>query len=77
MSILDYSTTAGSNTAIDGIGIQGTDAVLNFDNALRQLMTNLASSTTRYQTKSAGYTAVKSDHLQLIEFTATATLSLT
>lgn len=77
MSILDYSTTAGSNTAIGGIGIQGSNAVLNFDNALRQFMADLASATTRYATKSANYTGLKSDHNQLIEFTATATFSLT
>ncbi|WP_422383285.1 hypothetical protein [Roseibium album] len=77
MSILDYNTTAGSNTAIGGIGIQGSDAVLNFDDAFRRLMADLASATSRYETKSTSYAGLKSDHNQLIEFTATATFSLT
>ena len=77
MAVIDYSTTAGSNTDIEGVGIQGSNAVNNFDNALRQLMADIASSVTRYVTKSAAYTGLKSDHGQLIEFTATATLSLT
>ncbi|WP_298966129.1 tail fiber domain-containing protein [uncultured Roseibium sp.] len=77
MSVLDYSETRSSNTAIDGIGISGSNAVQNFDDALRQIMADTASSITRYVTKAAAYTAVKADYRQLIEFTATATLSLT
>ncbi|XHB99343.1 hypothetical protein ABWH97_13845 [Nitratireductor sp. ac15] len=75
--ILEYSTTPSSNTTINSIGIQGTSAVNNFDNAFRQMMADVASSVTRHVTKSANYTAVKTDNAQLIEFTAAATLSLT
>lgn len=75
--ILEYSTTPSSNTTINSIGIQGTSAVNNFDNAFRQMMADVASSVTRRVTKSANYTAIKTDNAQLIEFTAAATLSLT
>lgn len=75
--ILEYSTTPSSNTTINSIGIQGTSAVQNFDNAFRQMMADVASSITRRVTKSANYTAIKTDNAQLIEFTAAATLSLT
>jgi hypothetical protein len=43
-AISDYSTTAASNTDIGGTDIQGTAAVLNFDNALRTLMSHLADA---------------------------------
>lgn len=41
-SINEFSTTAASNTDIGGIGIQGTNAVSNFDGAFRELMSQLA-----------------------------------
>lgn len=41
-SIRDYSTSAASNTDIGGIGTQGTNLVSNFDNAFRELMSQLA-----------------------------------
>lgn len=40
--ISDYSTTASNNTEIAGIGIQGTNAVSNFDGAFRTIMKQLA-----------------------------------
>lgn len=40
--ISDYSTTASDNTDIAGIGIQGTNAVSNFDGAFRTIMKQLA-----------------------------------
>lgn len=40
--ISDYSTTASNNTDIAGIGIQGTNAVSNFDGAFRTIMKQLA-----------------------------------
>lgn len=40
--INDYSTTANSNQDIGGTGILGTNAISNFDNALRTLMKHLA-----------------------------------
>lgn len=39
----DFDTTASNNTDIAGIDIQGTAAVMNFDNALRTLMALLRS----------------------------------
>lgn len=41
-AISEYSTTAASNTDINGIGILGTNSVVNFDNAFRELMSQLA-----------------------------------
>ena len=38
----EYSETAASNTEIDGIDIQGTASVSNFDNALREHMAHHA-----------------------------------
>lgn len=76
--ILDYSTTPGSNTSINGIGIQGTNSVLNFDNALRQLMADIASGMIGIVDKSAGsYTAAKTDYNQLWRATGTVTINLT
>ncbi|WP_336057377.1 hypothetical protein [Nitratireductor sp. CH_MIT9313-5] len=77
MGVLDYDQTPGNNTSINGIGIQGTSVVQNFDNALRQYMADMAAYVTRRTTKAANYTAVAADNHQLIEFTAAATLSLT
>lgn len=41
-SIREYSTTASDNTDIASIGIQGTNAVNNFDDAFRTIMKQLA-----------------------------------
>lgn len=38
----DYSTSAASNTDIGGIGVQGTNAVSNFDGGFRELMSQIA-----------------------------------
>lgn len=40
--LTDWSTTAASNTDIGGIGIEGSSAVQNFDNAEREMMAQLA-----------------------------------
>lgn len=42
-SIYDYSTSPGSNTDIGGIGIQGSNAVNNFDDAFRTGMAQIAT----------------------------------
>lgn len=79
-TFLSFSTTAGDNTDVGGIGILGSNAVSNFDNALRTLMSILRGDLdngTVYVTKSAGYTAVAGDNNTVYEFTATATLALT
>lgn len=43
-SIDDWSTTAASNTDVGGINIQGSAPVSNFDNALREIMAQIATS---------------------------------
>lgn len=42
--ITDYSATAASNTDVGGVGIQGTNAISNIDNAVREMMTHLAET---------------------------------
>jgi hypothetical protein len=42
-TIYDYSTSAGSNTDIAGIGVLGTNAVNNFDDAFRTIMAQIAT----------------------------------
>ena len=75
---LSYSTTPASNTAINGIGIQGSNNPSNMDNALRQLMADRASRITRHVTKAAGsYTAVAADDHQLWRATGAVTAGLT
>lgn len=75
--ILEYSSTAASNTAINGIGIAGSNSVKNGDDALRQLMADTASSITKVVDKSGTYTALKADFNQMIRATGTLTLNLT
>lgn len=79
-TFLDFSTTASSNVDVAGIGIQGTNAVQNFDNAFRELMAILRRDLDNgmvLTSKSAGYTAVATDNNAVIRFSAAATLSLT
>lgn len=77
---LDWSETASNNTDIGGIGILGTNAVRNFDDALRTLMAQLRRDIDNgvvYAAKSGAYTALASDNNAILRFTASATLSLT
>ncbi|MDR9813117.1 hypothetical protein [Rhizobium hidalgonense] len=77
-NILEWDSTAANNTDMNGVGINGTNNVNNFDNAFRELMAQGASNiVSRFTSRAAGYTAVKADHNQVSLFTATATLSLT
>lgn len=79
-TFLSFSTTAGDNTDVGGIGILGSNAVSNFDNALRTLMAILRGDLdngTVFVTKATGYTAVAGDNNAFYEFTTTATLALT
>lgn len=41
-TVRDWDSTASNNTDIDGIGIQGTNAVSNFDGAFREAMAQIA-----------------------------------
>lgn len=79
-TFLSFSTTAGDNTDVGGIGILGSASVSNFDNALRTLMAILRGDLDNgavFVTRSTGYTAVAGDNNAFYEFTATATLALT
>lgn len=79
-NFLSWSQTAASNTDIDGIGIQGSNAVNNFDNALRTLMAQLRAGVdgeTVYASKSGNYTAVADDNNAFHRYTAAATVTLT
>lgn len=75
--ILEYSSTAASNTTLNGIGIAGSNSVKNGDDALRQLMADTASSITKVVDKSGTYTALKADFNQMVRATGTLTLNLT
>lgn len=80
MAFLDWSTTASSNTTVGGIGIQGTNAVSNFDDALRTVMAEARAGIdgkSLYIPKSSTYTAVAADNNGIIVFSAAATLNLT
>lgn len=77
---LSWSTTAGSNTDIDGIGILGSNAVNNFDNAFRTIMAQLrrdVDGKVVYANKSGNYTAVVNDNNAVHRFTAAVTVALT
>lgn len=79
-SLLDYSTTPANNADIAGIGIQGTNAVNNFDDAFRTLMAQMRSDLDYkqvYTSKSANYTAVANDNNAFLTFSGAYTLSLT
>jgi hypothetical protein len=43
-AITDYDTTAANNTDVGGIGIAGTNSPANFDNAAREIMSQLADT---------------------------------
>lgn len=75
---LEYSSTAASNTAINGIGIAGSNTIKNGDDAMRQMMADTAASITKVVDKAAGtYTAVKGDYNQLWRATGAVTINLT
>ncbi|TBZ00236.1 hypothetical protein [Rhizobium leguminosarum] len=79
-TFLSWSQTAASNTDIDGIGILGSNAVANFDNALRTLMAQLrrdVDGRVVYASKSGNYTAVADDNNAAHRYTAAATVTLT
>lgn len=76
--ILEYSTTAGSNSAINGIAILGSSSIKFGDDALRQILADQAANLTRNVNKAAGaYTALKTDHNQLWRAMGAVTINLT
>lgn len=42
-AVTDWSTTAASNTDVGGIGIEGSNTISNFDNAVREVMAQIAT----------------------------------
>lgn len=75
MSIKDYNSTASNNTAISGIGIQGTNAVSNFDGAFRQLMADVANWTDTDTIASAGTTDLSTVDGTYITVSGTTTIT--
>lgn len=45
-AVTDWSTTAASNTDVGGIGIEGSNTISNFDNAIREIMAQIATFNT-------------------------------
>lgn len=79
-TFLDWDPTASNNTDIAGIGILGTNAVRNFDDAFRTLMAQLRAGVDGevvYAVKAGNYTALANDNNAVHRYTATATVSLT
>lgn len=78
---LDWDTTASNNTDVAGTGIQGSNAVQNFDDALRSCMAQLRSGVDgkmSYINKTANYTALANDNNAFFDISATSvTISLT
>ncbi len=79
-TFLGFSTTAASNTDVNGVSIQGTAPVSNFDGAMREgwaILRRDVDGRVVLTSKSANYTAVSNDNNAIIRFSAAATLSLT
>lgn len=75
---LEYSKTAGSNAAINGIAILGTSSMKYGNDAIQQLMADRANAITRIVDKAAGtYTALSADFNQMWRATGAATFNLT
>lgn len=82
-AVTDWSTTAANNTDVGGINIQGSAPVSNFDNALREVMAQVATAMTTgsfeahgVTTKTTNYTVLTTDRGYLINCTSALTLSL-
>lgn len=76
MGVEDYSTTPGSNTAINGIDMSNNNPPSAMNDGVRQIAADIKSKEA-IQSKSADYTIVKGDYGNLIEFTAAATATMT
>ncbi len=74
-SILDYDTTPDNNTDMGGIGIQGTSAVNNFDNAFRTLMSQVADFTSGSTIASGTTTDLSTVKGQYVSITGTSTIT--
>lgn len=58
-SVQEWDTTASNNTDVGGIGIQGTNAVSNFDNGLRTVMSQIATYVHQLQQTATTIAALK------------------
>lgn len=74
-SILDYDTTPDNNTDMGGIGIQGTSAVNNFDNAFRTMMSQIADFTGGSTIASGTTTDLSSVKGQYVTVSGTSTIA--
>lgn len=74
-SILDYDTTPDNNTDMGGIGIQGTSAVNNFDNAFRTLMSQIADWTGSSTIASGTTTDLSTVKGMYVSVTGTSTIT--
>lgn len=79
-SFLDWDTTASNNTDVGGIGILGTNAVNNFDDALRTIMAQLRSGAqsalrARVDVASASTTDIGAASSEYVNITGTTTIT--
>ncbi|MND90317.1 hypothetical protein D3C80_823940 [compost metagenome] len=74
-SVLDYNATADNNTDIGGIGIQGTSAVNNFDNAFRTIMAQISDLTGGNTLASGTTTDLSTVPGQFVVITGNATIN--
>lgn len=74
-SILDYNLIPDNNTDIAGLGIQGTSAVSNFDNAFRTIMAQLAALTGGNTLASGTTTDLSTVPGQFVVITGNATIN--
>lgn len=76
--IIEFSTTAGTNTDIRSVSVDEGIPPSNLNNALRNLAKMLADAEPRIVNKAAGsHTALKTDHNQVWRATGAVTLGLT
>lgn len=75
-SVSDWDTTAANNTDVGGINIQGSASIANGDNALREIMEQIASYTRRgSDLASAGTLDLDSIDSLLVNVTGTTTVT--
>lgn len=75
-SELDYSVVPADNTAVNGVGITGSDKPSNLDDAMRNLAANRANAQPRGNAKSSNYSAHKDDFGKLFSFSGAYTLTI-
>jgi hypothetical protein len=74
-SVLDYSNIPDNNTDMGGIGIQGTSAVNNFDNAFRTFMSQIAKWTDGSTIASGTTTDLSTVEGMYVSITGTSTIT--